>query len=220
VEVAMILQPCKIITFLGLAVLTMSISACSCKPIVYKPTADPSPIILSLKMPDAITSLSLFPRDRTSVEKGVNKNSGGRQPDEIEEMFYIFKGSDGSSMFFGTEYRITLYRNEDAAKRGYEFWRKGAAPLGSPPFHEDRQDNWAYYLAYINQPRSSVEGFCRPMPYYRSEIIFRLRNLVASIVAHHEDMSSDLLVSSVKYFAEQLEKAMESNGEYHLKAED
>lgn len=201
----------KTIVSIGLMVCMVFISGCSCKPILYKPTDDPSSIVLSLNVHEKVTSLSLFPRDRTIVEKGVHKETGGRAPDEIEEMIDLFTGS-GSSTFLGTQYRVTLYRNEDAAKRGYEFWRRAALPLEFPPFREDRGEKWAYYLTHIRRPREDIEGFCRPMSYYESQIIFRLRNLVVFIEARHKDINSDLLVSSVKYFSEQLEKTIDGTG--------
>jgi hypothetical protein len=205
----MILEISKMTIFIVITLCTLFTMGCSCKPILYKPTADPSSIILSVNVPDTITSLSLFPRDRTIAEKGVNKSTGDRQPDEIEERFELFKAS-GPSTFLGAEYRIMLYRNEDAAKRGYGFQRRAALPIDFPPFREYSGEKLAYYFTHIRRPRSDVEGFCRPLSYYESQFIFRLRNLVVSIDTHHEDISSDLLVSSVKYFTEQLEKSIEA----------
>jgi hypothetical protein len=65
-------------------------------PVLYKPSCDLSPV-LTLRLPERIDTLAGVPITEPVVENGINKIVGGRQPDEIKQMFYVRKGD--------TEYR-------------------------------------------------------------------------------------------------------------------
>jgi hypothetical protein len=196
----------------GLIMLMITASflpACSCKPILYKPTIDPSLPILGLKVPETIETLSGLPRDRTHADNGINLHSRSPQPDNVKEMFELFKETD-SSHYLGTQYYFRLYLNEEAAIRNYEFQKSIFSRHWRPIFNEVRSETCAYYLTYINQLRNSREGFCSPQSNYVSEFTVRLRNLVVQIEVRTDNRAKNaaLMMSSVEYLAALLAKSL------------
>ena len=172
-----------------------------CRPLLYKPQCDPTPI-LSLKLPDHIDTLARCPRVETHVENGINKHTCGLQRNQIKERFNL-------NNEYGA-YRFTLFFNEPAAIKFYEFENKSDR---IPVFSETETNGIVFCLFYVEQPRADPEGGCAPMGYYCSSAHVRIRNLVVGIGVQHDTQNSDTLTKAVQYLADILSGAMKEKME-------
>jgi hypothetical protein len=171
--------------------MTIIISSC-CRPLLYKPRFDPTPV-LSLNIPKYIDTLEVIPRNETVVVNGFNKNVGRRQPDNVKEMFHL-DIPDGTIHF-------TLYFDATSAGKSYQFWKKNGT-LNNPVFYETGKENHRAYVLHVEQPRSDPEGFCQPMGYYTSSCGFQLQNLLVTIGVHHDERESESLNQAIKILAD------------------
>jgi hypothetical protein len=160
-------------------------------------------------VPETIETLSGVPRDRTHADNGINLHSRRPTADNVKEMFEIFKGT-GTSLYLGTQYNFSLYLNEEAAIRNYEFRKSMFSRLWMPIFNEVKSETRAYYFTYINQLRDGPDGFCIPQSNYISEFTVRLHNLVVHIVVRTDNRikNATLMASSVEYLAALLAKTL------------
>ena len=191
------------ITFmLAIACLLLSSSGCS-RPLLYRPSCDLHPV-LAVPYPDHIDTLSRCPRDETHAEGGINKHSGGRQPDDIKEMFNLTKG--------GAEYRFNLFFSDSGAAQWYESEKRFMAEH-HPVFREVTTNGCTACLYYTEQPRADPEGGWAPMGYYVSRVCFRVRNAVVEIEVRQNKPRTDDLSLAVQDLAQMLSAALVSTNQ-------
>jgi hypothetical protein len=175
-------------------------SGCICKPILYEPKHDPSPLILSLKIPQSIETLSGIPRDRTMVENGIILATGSRQTYGVKEAIIIKKGAEYAP---SVTYVFTLYYSVLHAKKDFELFKNDRF---IKPFFFGEAEEHAYYITYILQDQGRNGFFCETSPYFHSHAGFRLRNLFIEIRVIDEENKFDSLTRAVEYIADILAK--------------
>jgi hypothetical protein len=179
----------------------LSILSSCCRPLLYTPRFDPSPV-LSLGISEYVNSLASIPRDETVVENGINKNTGGVQPDDVKERFYLNTPN--------AHYTFALYFSETSAGKSYQF-NKEYGEINNPVFSESGKGINRAYVRHVKQPRSDPEGFCQPMGYYTSSCGFQLQNVLVTIGVQHDEQESESLNQAIIALADLIKNALPSN---------
>ena len=174
-----------------------------CKPILYKPSRDPSSIIFALKLPQEIKTLMGIPRDTTRVQK-TDEDRKYLPPHAVKESFELVRKTKGDYPY-GVKYTFSLFFDEESANKFFYGWYSFYQKTGRM-FCENKSDNRNYFITYVEHPRSDAGGFCLPMSYYSQSAVFRLGNLVVKIDVTAKKRTSDLLTEYIEYLAEILEK--------------
>jgi hypothetical protein len=168
----------------------------------YRPSCDLQPV-LTMKLPNPIETFAGCPRDKTIVENGINKIVGGRQADDIKELFWLTKGD--------AEYEFDLFFSESAAVHWYEsekndpFTRKYR-----PVFREITADNRSGCVHYTMRPQGE---WGLPVNYYYSRASFRLHNACISVTTQDDKPRSDNLTIAVGDLAQMLGTALASTNQ-------
>ena len=169
------------------------------QPVLHKASCDLSPV-LALHLPKYINTLAGCPRDETHVENGFNTHVGGRQPDDIKEMFDLKNGN--------AEYRFILFFSDSAAVRWYE-----SEKTDHPVFQETTADDCSGCVHYTEQPRADPEGGSGLMGYYISRASFRLHNVFIRVTTQDDRPQSDKLTIAVNGLARMLSVALASTNQ-------
>jgi hypothetical protein len=157
----------------------------------YRQSCDLNPVMM-LPLPDYIDTLAGCPRDETIVKNGINQNFGGRQPDNIKELFYLTRG--------GTRYEFDLYFTESSAvhyyeaEKNYPYTRKHY-----PVFREITKPDRSGCVHYTEL---QLGEWGDPRGYY-SRAMFRLRN-ACILVTTSQQKRDDQLSSVVRELADML----------------
>jgi hypothetical protein len=174
-----------------------------CGPLFHKPSHDPSPLILSLTVPEKVESLSRIPKDRTIVENGVATVAGRQEKRDVKEWFTI-----GSRPAYapGVTYDLMVCYSEEDAKKKFEFYKNDDSV---PPYFTGGFADRAYFIRYIVQDRRGDTGVpfvCERSDYQSWYAAFRLRNVFIRINVLDSKDNPDALTKPVKYLADLLAK--------------
>jgi hypothetical protein len=177
--------------------------------ILHKPSCDISPV-LKLQLPEQIDTLAGVPRTEIIVENGINKKVGGRQPDEIKEMFYFREGTseykfDGKVYLLKdtTEYKFIVFYSEAAAIKWY------GTDSNRNVFHETTANGLMGRVHYTEESRAESGG---GMGDYTSRADFRLHNLYIRVTTEdRKTPHNDKLSNAVKHLAQMLGAALSAN---------
>jgi len=174
-------------------------------PVLHKPSPCDLGPVLTLSLPQDITTLAGVPRTESIVEGGYNKSverqEAGRR-DSRRELFYFRMG--GTPEVGLTEYMFALFHSDAAAAEEYE-WAKRDHPV----FREATENGLAGRVHYTEEPRADPEGGSGPMGTYISRADFRLHNLYIRVETHahvenHEKPQNDKLANAVRELAQML----------------
>lgn len=180
-------------------------------PLLYKPSCDLSPV-LAIQFPEHMDTLAGCPRDETVVENGINKNVGGRQPDDIKEFFYFRKGK--SEFDFDIQYEFVLFYSDSAAANRYKSDTRGRwESKHYPIFKETIVDGCSACVHYTEQERADPEGGSAPMGIYHSRASFRLHNVFIHVTTQDSKPQNDKLTTAVKDLAQMLSVALASTNQ-------
>ena len=174
--------------------------------VLYKPSCDLRPV-LTLQLPEHISTLAALPRTETIVEDdGFNKLLGEKLSDP-KESFYLRKGGDFKEG--ATEYRFVLFHSDAGAIEEYEY-----AGKHHPVFRETTDNGLTGRVHYTEEPRADPEGGLVPMGCYISRADFRLHNLYICVTAQdNEKPHNDKLANAVKELAQMLSGALASTNQ-------
>jgi hypothetical protein len=183
----------KLWMYVGGLVMCLLLSAC-CKPILYKPTADPSEALLDIEFPRVIGTLSGFSAGNTKAILTEDQAKRGGDLREIIDVSYM-----------GTSFRFYLCYTEETAKAIYLDLRAMESIFVS----SQSADYW-YFISYVERPRSDAASLCTPMDYYTQTAVFRFGNLIIDAKAQNRKFSTDMLSQPIEYVARRLEEYFKS----------
>ena len=163
----------------------------------YRQSCDLSPVMM-LPLPDHIETLAGCPRDETIVIDGINQKLGGRQPDDIKEMFYLTKGN--------TFYEFALYFTESSAIHRYETAKSD--PYTRSHYPVFREINKPDRSGCVHYTELQLIEWDIPTDYY-SRALFRLRNARVKVTTR-EEKRGDQITIAVKELADILMEGLES----------
>jgi hypothetical protein len=194
-------SPMRRVSLFGGLVLCMLLTGC-CNPILYKPSADPSPILLRVTFPENIETLLDFSADKSKVLRSADSYNKSR---DLKEIIEIFEGEPRSS-YLGSAFLFELYYSGEKAKSSFLNRRSFAMYRGRDLFVDSSSEKVSHFISYIERPRSDPEGLCAPMDYYFQSGTFRISNLILRIEVRSREFNRDMLTKPIEYISRLLDE--------------